>query len=44
MQTSVHSQSPRKRLTPLDWLAVAGGLVNLAVVAAIFGYAWFGAA
>ncbi len=42
MTTSAQATNPRQRLTPLDWLAIAGGLVNLAVVSAIFGYALFG--
>ncbi|MEA3278257.1 MAG: hypothetical protein U9Q81_23795 [Pseudomonadota bacterium] len=30
-----------RRFTPFDWLVIAGGLVNLAVVSVIFGYAIF---
>jgi hypothetical protein len=30
-----------QRLTAFDWLVFAGGLVNLAVVSVIFGYAVF---
>lgn len=41
MTTTVQPPSPRRRLSPLDWLAIAGGLVNLAVVGATFGYALF---
>ena len=31
----------RRRMTAFDWLVIAGGLVNLAVVSVIFGYAVF---
>ena len=29
------------RITAFDWLVIAGGLVNLAVISVIFGYAIF---
>ncbi len=33
-------QKPQRRLTPMDYLAIVGGLINLVVISLIIGY-WF---